>query len=172
MKIILLGYMASGKSTIGKLLSENNNIPFIDLDKFIEEQENKNISAIFKEDGEVYFRLKEHQYLKELLQKNTDFILSLGGGTPCYAGNMELILADKNSTSVYLKANIRTLLNRLEKSKLKRPLIADLKSDELAEFIAKHLFERSFFYEKSDLKIKIDNKSVNEILTELNNLLP
>lgn len=172
MKIILLGYMASGKSTIGKLLSENNNIPFIDLDKFIEEQENKSISAIFKQDGEVYFRLKEHQYLKELLQKNTDFILSLGGGTPCYAGNMELILADKNSTSVYLKANIRTLLNRLEKSKSKRPLIADLKSDELAEFIAKHLFERSFFYEKSDLKVKIDNKSVNEILTELNNLLP
>lgn len=171
MKIILLGYMASGKSTIGRLISKEIKIPFIDLDAFIEEQEGKNIATIFKEEGEIYFRLKEHEYLKELLSKEDDFILSLGGGTPCYAKNMELILADKNSTSVYLKTNIKTLVDRLKKSKTKRPLVANLNDNDLTEFVAKHLFERSFFYEKATVKINTSNKPIKEIITELSKLL-
>lgn len=171
MKIILLGYMASGKSTIGKFLSARMFVPFIDLDNYIEEQEGKSISDIFKQEGEIYFRLKEHQYLKELLAKEKDFILSLGGGTPCYANNMEVILENKQATSIYLKASIKTLVERLQQNRSKRPVIANCNDEQLTEFIAKHLFERQFFYNKANKKLIIDNKTIEEVATELQIIL-
>ena len=91
MKIVLLGYMASGKSNIGKKLSKKLSMSFIDLDDYIIEKEKMTISDIFKAKGEIYFRLIENKYLKEILLEKKDFILSLGGGTPCYANNMEEI---------------------------------------------------------------------------------
>lgn len=170
-KIILLGYMASGKSAVGKALASKMFLPFVDLDEYIEEKEQKSIPSIFKDEGEIYFRLKEHQYLKELLEKDEAFVLSLGGGTPCYAGNMEIITKDRNAISVYLKTAIQTVVSRLEDNKSKRPLVANLSNEELFEFVAKHLFERSFFYEKTNLKIITDSKSIEDIVTELRILL-
>jgi len=167
MKVILLGYMASGKSTIGKRLASRNYVPFIDLDSYIEEQENKTISEIFKDEGEIYFRLQEHKYLKELLKNEEDFVLSLGGGTPCYAGNMDLIKTSKDAKSIYLKANIITLTDRLVNQKEKRPLVANLSEEEMKEFIAKHLFERSYFYEQADYTVRIDDKDIKETVTEI-----
>ena len=170
MKIVLLGYMASGKSSIGKLLSKSLNINFIDLDDYIIEKENKSISSIFKEKGEIYFRRVEHQYLKEIIKNHSNFILSLGGGTPCYAYNMESI-KEKNINSFYLQANIPTLVSRLIKEKSDRPLIASLDDEQIPEFIAKHLFERRFFYEQAKHILKIDNKSKEAITTEIKQLL-
>ncbi len=167
MKIVLMGYMGSGKSTIGQNLALKKQLPFVDLDNYIEIKENKTINRIFEEKGKIYFRRKENQYLKELLNEKDDFVLSLGGGTPCYANNMELILTDKNTKSVYLQANINTLTKRLSKNKENRPLIANLSEENLTEFIAKHLFERRFFYEKASVKIVVDEKSINEIVTEI-----
>ncbi len=163
MKIVLIGYMGSGKSTIGQNLALKKQLPFVDLDSYIEIKEKKTIERIFEEKGEIYFRRKENQYLKELLNEKDDFVLSLGGGTPCYANNMKLILTDKNVKSVYLQANISTLTKRLLKNKENRPLIANLSEENLTEFIAKHLFERRFFYEKASVKIVVDEKSINEI---------
>lgn len=171
MKIILLGYMASGKSTVGKCLAKARQIPFVDLDKFIEQQEKKTIPNIFKENGEVYFRLKEHEYLIELLSKKEDFVLSLGGGTPCYAGNMNAIITAKNTISIYLKGSLKTISERLQYGKENRPLVAHLSDSELTEFVAKHLFERSFFYEKADMKVKTDGKSLKEVVQEIELLL-
>ncbi|MDY0779590.1 shikimate kinase [Tenacibaculum sp. IB213877] len=171
MKIVLLGYMASGKSTIGKYLSARLFLPFIDLDDYIEQREEKSISEIFKDEGEIYFRNKEHQYLKELLEKKEDFILSLGGGTPCYGGNMDLIIQTKDVKSVYLQASIKTLQDRIEAQKNKRPLVANLSDNDLTEFIAKHLFERRYFYDKADFKIVIDDKEMTEIVAEIRILL-
>ena len=170
MHIILLGYMASGKSTIGKQLSKKLGIPFLDLDTYIYEKENKSVSEIFSQNGEIYFRKKEHEYLMEVLENQQDFILSLGGGTPCYANNIELIL-NKNSISIYLKASIQTLSNRLLKNKNLRPLVAFLEDDQVPEFIAKHLFERRFFYEQARKVVVIDQKSVSEIVDEIGTLL-
>ncbi|WP_445756402.1 shikimate kinase [Polaribacter sp.] len=170
MHIILLGYMASGKSTIGKQLSKKLGIPFLDLDTYIYEKENKSVSEIFSQNGEIYFRKKEHEYLREVLENQQDFILSLGGGTPCYANNIELIL-NKNSISIYLKASIQTLSNRLLKNKNLRPLVAFLEDDQVPEFIAKHLFERRFFYEQARKVVVIDQKSVSEIVDEIGTLL-
>jgi shikimate kinase len=170
MKIILLGYMGSGKSVIGKSLSKTMHLPFLDLDQYIQDKEKLSINAIFEQKGEIYFRKIEHHYLKELVALDKKFILSLGGGTPCYGSNMELILAS-DAISIYLQASVKTLLERLDHGKSKRPLIAQLSNEELTEFIAKHLFERSFHYQQAHKKIKVDHKTLDEICTEIRILL-
>ncbi|WP_375241048.1 shikimate kinase [Polaribacter sp.] len=170
MKIILLGYMASGKSTIGREASKKLNTNFIDLDDYISNREKMTISEIFKNKGEIYFRIKENKYLKEILDSEEDFILSLGGGTPCYAGNMDLIKAS-TATSIYIKASIKTLVDRLKNEKNTRPLVSELTDDKLSEYVAKHLFERRFFYEQADTTINSDNLTSKEVVTEIKKLL-
>jgi shikimate kinase len=171
MKIILLGYMGSGKTTIGIQLAKKLFLNFTDLDEFIEEKEQKSIKEIFEQKGEIYFRKIEHKYLKQFIKENESYVLSLGGGTPCYAGNLDLILHDKNNLSFYLRGSISTLFKRLSENKFKRPLINDLSDNQLTEYIAKHLFERSIFYDKATYKISIDDKEVQEIVTEIRILL-
>jgi len=171
MKIILLGYMGIGKTTIGIQLARKLFLNFTDLDDFIEEKEQQSIKEIFKQKGEIYFRKIEHKYLKQFINENESYVLSLGGGTPCYAGNLDLILKDKKSLSFYLRGSIPTLFKRLSENKFKRPLISDLSDDQLTEYIAKHLFERSLFYDKATHKISIDNKEIQEIVTEIRILL-
>jgi shikimate kinase len=171
MKIVLLGYMASGKSTIGERLSQQLSLPFIDLDTYIETKEKSTITAIFKERGEIHFRFIEHTYLKELLNTDDKFVLSLGGGTPCYANNMDAILKASNTTSIYLQASIPLLVERLRKGKESRPLVKELGEEKLVEYVAKHLFERRFFYEQANQRLVIDNKELDEIITEMNSLL-
>ena len=166
MKIIVLGYMASGKSTIGKEISKKLDMNFIDLDVYISEQEKKSISEIFKIKGEIYFRKIENLYLKELLNNEGDFVLSLGGGTTCYANNMELIQSSK-AKSIYIQASIPTLVTRLIKEKSNRPLVADLENGKITEFVAKHLFERRFFYEQAAIMLNTENKSIPEIVSEI-----
>ena len=168
-KIIILGYMGSGKSTIGQFLSENTGIPFYDLDKYIEEKHQNSIKAIFETKGEIFFRKLEHQYLNELLNLDEEIIISLGGGTPCYANN-HLHFEKENILSYYLKGSIKTLSERLKSEIDHRPLLNNTE-DDLETFIAKHLFDRSYFYNKAKYKINIDNKSIDEISQEIKNTL-
>lgn len=170
MKIILLGYMASGKSSIGKKLAKNLSFNFLDLDDYISEQENMSISEIFKTKGEIYFRKIEHKYLIKLLNKKEDFLLALGGGTPCYANNMDAI-NKSDALSIYLQGNTNTMIERAIRKKSKRPIIASLSNDKIPEFVAKHLFERRAFYEQAKLTVKIDNKSKKEVAEEITDLL-
>ena len=170
MKIVLLGYMASGKSTIGRVLSDTLFSPFIDLDNYIENKEKKTIGNIFKDKGEIYFRRIEHKYLKEILSSQENFVLSLGGGTPCYADNMNLIKTS-GTTSFYLQATIKTLTDWKKKKKSNRPLMASLENEKIPEFVAKHLFERRAFYEQANTTLKTDAKSTSEIVKELRVLL-
>ncbi|MGG8494932.1 shikimate kinase [Tenacibaculum sp. TC6] len=171
MKIILLGYMASGKSSIGKIVAEKYTLPFIDLDDYIEKQEGKSVSAIFKDKGEIYFRRKENECLQELLHHENNFVLSLGGGTPCYANNMQLINESVTCLSIYLQAKVATIVNRLKNEKEQRPLVANLNENDLDEFVAKHLFERSFFYNQATYKVNIDTKDIETICSEIYSLL-
>ncbi|NIJ46040.1 shikimate kinase [Wenyingzhuangia heitensis] len=165
MKLILLGYMGCGKSAISKSLSHQLNSKRIDLDDYIEKREGMKIADIFAKKGEIYFRKLETTCLEELLDSKEDFILSLGGGTPCFGTNMELI--NEKSTSVYLSANIPTLVARLLPEKSKRPLIARINDDDLPEFIGKHLFERRPFYLQAKIAVSVDQKSVNGIAKEI-----
>ena len=170
MKIVLLGYMASGKSTIGREISKKLDMKFIDLDDYISKREKSSISEIFKVKGEIYFRRIESFYLSEILNSKDSIILSLGGGTPCYSNNMELIL-NSEASSIYIKASIITLVARLTSEKNKRPLVAELENDKLTEFVAKHLFERRFFYEQASITVITEDKSIEEITTEIRILL-
>ena len=157
--------MGSGKSTVGKILAKNLNISFYDLDDFIEENENQSISEIFNSKGEIYFRKIENKYLINLLHSDKNIILSVGGGTPCYGDNLNII--KNNALSVYLNTGLHTLYTRLISEKEKRPLISEIKDDSLKEFIAKHLFERSPFYEQSDFTIQCDEISTEEICSRI-----
>ncbi len=161
--------MASGKSAVGKLLAAKLQLNFIDLDSYIESKENKTVSEIFAHKGEIYFRLKETEYLTELLNSTNDFVLSVGGGTPCYSNNIDIII-DK-SQSFYLRTSLNILHNRLQEEKDSRPLVASLDTDKLKEFIAKHLFERAPYYEQAKFVVKTDEKSIIEVVNEVRNQL-
>ncbi len=169
-KIILLGYMGCGKSTIANKLSGMISIPFVDLDEYIEKKENLTIKEIFENHGEIHFRKLEHTYFLELLKSPNEIIIGLGGGTPCYANNHEL-LQREDVLSIYLKASIETLFKRLVSNKSKRPLIADKSDEEMKEFIAKHLFDRSFYYNQAQHKVNVDGKTIEETVNEILNLL-
>ena len=168
MNLILIGYMGSGKSTLGRKLAKTLNYPFIDLDNYIEEKEELSILELFKTKGEIYFRKKEHEYLKDILEQQKDVVIALGGGTPCYANNMELIKEDLTATSIYFKAGIKELVGRLKHERAKRPLLDRFTTDdELAEFIGKHLFERAFYYNQADIVINVDKTTQFAILDEV-----
>tara|TARA_R110000868_G_scaffold2415_2_gene17918 strand:+ start:69 stop:587 length:519 start_codon:yes stop_codon:yes gene_type:complete len=165
-KIVLLGYMGCGKSTIAKSLSQKKQIPFVDLDEYIEEKAKLSVKNIFEQLGEIKFRRMEHEALIELLQLEKQIIIGLGGGTPCYANNHEL-LKGENVHSIYLKASIDTLFGRLSANKSKRPLIAHMDNEQMKEFIAMHLFERSFFYNQAKHVVTVDAKTISQVITDI-----
>ena len=164
----LLGYMGSGKSTVGQVLASLTSLPFVDLDLYIEEQEGMSISKIIDQKGVIYFRKQEFKHLESVLKRKESIVLSLGGGTPCYHNNMALINEKEQSVSVYLRANVPFLTERLFPEKSHRPLIAGTENkDDLAEFIGKHLLERSAFYSQADRAVDIENKTPQAIALEI-----
>ena len=170
--IFLIGYMGAGKTVIGKSLSKYINYNFYDLDNFIETMEKKKISEIFSDHNEVYFRKLENKYLKILSKKKESKIISLGGGTPCFTNNIKILDSTPNSIKIYLKASVNCLINRLKDGKSKRPLISHIKSNkDLKEFISKHLFDRTIYYENADVKLSVDNLKINEIVRLISNIL-
>lgn len=169
-KIVLLGYMGSGKSTIARGLSKVMQVQYVDLDQYIEEKTNLSVSALFEQRGEIYFRKIEHDLFVALLSSEESVIISLGGGTPCYANNHEL-LNQEGVASIYLKASIDTLFKRLSLNKSKRPLIAGKTNEEMKEFIAMHVFERSFYYNQAKYNVIVDEKSIDETINDIVTLL-
>jgi shikimate kinase len=169
-KIVLVGYMGSGKSTIGKLLADNLDYEFIDLDEYITSSEKMEIPKIFESKGEIFFRQQECEYLNKILNTKDNFVLSTGGGTPCYGENMNAIL-EATSNVFYLKVSIAGLINRLISEKEHRPLISNIPNEELPEFIGKHLFERSYFYSQANHNLLCDANSKEELVLEIESLL-
>ena len=162
--------MGSGKTHVSKILSEKINFKLIDLDEAISDKHQQSISEIFQKKGEIYFRKEEKSVLENILHTENSVVLSLGGGTPVYYNNMEVI--NENSVSVFLRASVSTLTQRLLSEKGKRPLISHISDDDLPEFIAKHLFERNNFYNQAKIIIDTDRKSPSEIAEEIISQLP
>lgn len=170
MKIILVGFMGSGKSVIGKELAAKLHCMHYDLDNLIEKKVKMSVSDIFNVKGEIYFRKIENSIFTEMLKGAESFVISTGGGTPCYADN-HLLLQNSDVISIYLSASINTLVTRLKSEKYNRPLIVNLNEEELLDFIAKSSFERSYFYLFAKHKISVDDKSVNSIVLEITAIL-
>lgn len=157
MKVFLIGFMGSGKSTVGKKIAKQLRLPFVDLDHYIEEQEQSTITQIFQDKGEAVFRKIESDALVQLCSQKENMVLSLGGGTPCVDANMQVI--KKNGVSVYLSQPKGVLLDRLKNGKAKRPLIAAMSDAELDKFIDAKLVEREKYYLQAD--IQYEGKDLN-----------
>ncbi|MGL5789889.1 MAG: shikimate kinase [Bacteroidales bacterium] len=165
-RIFLIGYMGSGKSTVGKVLAKTMHFTFIDLDHFIEQRFHKSVSQIFDEDGELRFREIERRMLKEVASYE-NVIISTGGGTPVFDDNMGF-MNDKGIT-IYLDVTEAILVNRLSKAKEKRPLIASKNDEQLSLFVHESLTKRMPFYETSKYSVDIDSTdlSVTEIVSRI-----
>lgn len=169
-KIILLGYMGSGKTIIASKLSNVLQKKHLDLDILIENEQNLSINSIFKTKGELYFRKLEHEAFKKLINSDDEFILSLGGGTPCYANN-HLFLQNEGIVSIYLKTSVEELYSRLNRNKSARPIISEMDEQDLKEFIAKHLFDRSYYYHQAKHVVSTDDKSIDDVVEEITKLV-
>jgi shikimate kinase len=161
MKIFLIGMPGSGKSVIGKQLALHFDLPFVDLDTAIEEREGKSVQDIFKEDGEVFFRQKESEQLRELSVSSPGFVMATGGGAPCFHAGMEVIM--KAGISIYLNVPLEELVKRNSKSTV-RPL---LQSGDVQEKLTALLSTREPVYKLATFMIKGDQISVKEILALL-----
>jgi shikimate kinase len=165
MIVVLLGYMGCGKSTVGQILAENLGFNFIDLDAYIEQKQQASISEIFNSKGEIFFRKIESEAVKQLCEQSDSLVLALGGGTPCYSDTMHFLVNHPNVKTVFLNLSLKNLSERLIHEKAKRPLIANLTNENIPEFIAKHLFERSYYYNQAEIVIQTDSLDVDEIVT-------
>lgn len=160
MRIFLIGFMGSGKTSIGKKLAGKLSLNFVDLDKYIEAKNFRTITHLFEEAGENKFREIEHKALMEVSEFE-NVVVATGGGTPCFYNNLELM--NTRGVTVYLKMNPGALTNRLKNSKkVERPLIKGLAGDDLAQFIGMKLTEREKYYEQAKyvvdaLDVKLDN---------------
>ena len=152
-RIILIGYMGSGKTTVGKALSKETGMMFYDLDWYIESRMRKTVSQIFAERGEEGFRQSEYNMLHEVAEFE-DVIISCGGGTPCFFDNMDYL--NQQGDVVYLKATPETLYKHLMMAKVERPLLKNKSPEELIAYITEHLKERSPFYEKARYSLDVN----------------
>lgn len=154
-KVILIGFMGAGKSTLGRRIHQASGMPFFDLDDWIEAREGRKIGEIFRQDGEAAFRALESKALDILSDELPgEWVLSCGGGTPCFGDNMEKLR--KMGTTVYLKLSPELLASRLLPEKEHRPLISGYSEAELVDFIRDLLNKREMFYKKAHLHLKED----------------
>jgi shikimate kinase len=156
MKIFLIGFMGSGKTHWGRLLSEKLSIRFFDLDEAVTEQAGKSIPEIFAGEGEEQFRMMEKDVLHIITESHESFVMACGGGSPCYFNNIEYM--NQSGTTVWINVPLETLFERLVKEKDKRPLIKELQDDQLRNFISKKFSDRKIYYEQA--RITIDEEPV------------
>lgn len=167
MNVYLIGFMGCGKSTLGKKLAKKKSYFFCDMDAEIENIVGMSISKLFEKEGEESFRKHENDFLTQITKdKNQNKIVSTGGGTPCFFNNMELM--NNDGLTIYIKLPVKVLADRLRNEKSKRPLIANLTSVELEDFIETKLKERSDFYKKSKVIFDPLNQKESELLDIIN----
>lgn len=157
-RIIIIGYMGSGKTTVGHALSQELGLPFYDLDWYIETRMHRTVKQIFDEKGEEGFRKIEHNLLHEVAEFE-DVIISCGGGTPCFFDNIDYI--NRQGETVYLKCTTDVLYKHLKMGKTVRPLLLNKTPDEVKTFIEAQFKQREPFYAKAKHIVDVslmDNK--------------
>ena len=151
-RIVLIGYMGSGKTTVGKALAKELSLPFYDLDWYIESRMRKKVSQIFAERGEEGFRQIERNMLHEVAEFE-DVVVSCGGGTPCFFDNMEYM--NSQAQVVWLRCEPEVLQKHLLMGKGDRPLLKGKNPDELLDFIREQLEYREQFYAKANYQLDV-----------------
>ena len=161
MRIYLIGYMGSGKSTLGRRLAEHAGMQFIDMDHYIEERNCKSIPQIFSEYGEKGFRDRERKALEEL-SEFTGVVIATGGGAPCFFDNIGLM--NQTGETIFLDIDPKILADRLMNSKTERPLIKGKTKNELVGFIDETLEERNPFYRKARYTITRPDIPLDDVM--------
>ena len=171
-RIILIGYMGAGKTTVGKALAKELRMPFYDLDWYIESRMHNTVKAIFDERGEAGFRKIEHNMLHEVAEFE-DIIISCGGGTPCFFDNIDYM--NRQGETVYLKAMPEVLYGHLKMGKTIRPLLLNKTADEVQVFIREQLAQREPYYSKAkhvlDVNLLDDYEKIKISVEQLRNML-
>lgn len=152
-RILLVGFMAAGKTTLGKALAKDLGLQFIDLDHYIESRYRCSVSQLFAERGEGVFRQIEHNMLHEVAEFE-DVVIATGGGTPCFFDNMDYMNAQ--GTTVYLEAPVETIYTRLTIARVQRPLVMGKSADELRTYIATTLEQRMPYYCRATYTFQAD----------------
>lgn len=160
----IIGYMGVGKTTVGRRLAESLGVSHMDTDELVAERCNMSVSDIFAAKGESFFRQEEYEALLPLLSaENT--VISLGGGTPCFFDSMEKICSC--GTVLFLNMKPENIVCRLLSETEKRPLIADKTESELVGFVTVSLRERMRYYGMAHYTLDVDNKTVEQIIKEI-----
>lgn len=167
-KVILIGYMGSGKTTLGKKLSRELKVPFIDSDEQITIKFSKTISQIFTEEGEDAFRRKESDFIGTLM-KESGFVLSTGGGMPCFNNNMEVL--NRLGCTIYLKNTSEALADRLMISKNERPLIQGMSKEELILFIDENIQKREIYYNQAQIILNPEEQGILNVYQRIKDKL-
>jgi len=165
-RIILVGFMGSGKTFIGKKLAEQLNLPFIDSDSEIEQREQLCITDIFRTKGESYFREKEKEFIQSLsVTDNEAFVMAVGGGLPCFNNLMKSL--NHLGTTLYLNCTVETLFSRLQNEQTQRPLLHSISAHDLLNHITTKLNERASFYLQSNIIVNEEQQNLKSILDKL-----
>ena len=154
--------MGSGKTHWGQRLAAKLGMPFHDLDSLIVEKENRTVAEIFAGKGEEFFRFLEKETLEAITENQESFILSCGGGTPCFFNNIEFM--KKNGKVIWLNTAVDVLRQRLQRERMSRPLIAEVSEDELQRYIIRKLSERRMYYQQADVTVSEENTNLDELI--------
>lgn len=164
MKVFVVGYMASGKSTFGRRLAEKLDTVFIDLDNYIEQQTGSSITELFNSRGEAGFRKIESEMLRKAVEEQPDAVIACGGGTPCFSDNMTYL--NEKGITVFMETSIPVLISRLIEESENRPLMAGKTEDEIREKVLAQLCERLPIYLEAKLKWSGDELDTQEQIEE------
>lgn len=170
LKVVLVGLPGAGKTTFGKQLAKELNFPFFDSDGLIEQKHQMKIPVIFSLYGEGKFRDWESEVLEDILKTEQSFVLSTGGGAPCFNDNMDLI--NSKAISVYLDVPLDVISQRLYSSKIQnRPMFEGLDNGEITLKLKSLLAQREYFYNQAKIKLSGEDFSAEYLMYELINQL-
>lgn len=165
MKIFLIGFMGSGKTHWGRLVSQRLTIPFFDLDEQVTTHAGKSIADIFSAEGEEHFRQMEKEVLHIITESHDSFIMACGGGSPCYFNNIDYM--NQSGTTVWINTPLDVLFERLVKEKEKRPLIRELSDEQLKAFISKKFADRKIYYEQATVIMEEQPVEIEKLIEKI-----
>lgn len=164
MRVFLIGYMASGKSTAAKKLAKKLELEAVDLDKEIVKTAGMSIPEIFKSEGEMAFRKREQDELRKWLEKD-DFVMACGGGTPCFFESMDEM--NGVGTSVYLQMTPKAVVDRVMASKEERPILKGLPEEKMLKKVDFQIGKREPYYKRATVTVNGVNLDIDALAKEL-----